>query len=198
MDAFIAGITYSRKEIAFTWLLVGVIGLVTVVDTAAAMIGVVLLRKAMAPQGMVWLAAVLLIALGGYRMLVEYLAGNQVSRVVRVVAKRRSLAISIGQLFITVTAKPEVADSFGARHVGLAQALLLGVALSVDNMVAASALSLDGRVPAYTPIIMGTVQVAFFAAGCYGLAFLISDRLKCCLPYAAAVVLMILGLVRLL
>jgi putative Mn2+ efflux pump MntP len=98
---------------------------------------------------------------------------------------------------ITVMATPEEADLDKSKHLSPSEAALLGLALSVDNVVAVTAASLGGLIPSYTPVAMGLVQTALFAAGCYGAVLLVADRIKRRLRYASGAVLVVLGIVRL-
>lgn len=195
LDAVAAGAIYSQKSIRVSILALALTGLVAVADTTLGMAAARMAGKVVAPRVAIWIGAMVLVLLGFYRFLAEYLAGTPVSRMA---AKKRRLIVSIGRLVITVMTKPEAADLDKSSDIGPGEALLLGLALSVDNVVAVSALNLNGQVPAYTPVLMGLAQTALFAAGCYGLAWLTSDRLRAFLPYAAAATLMVLGLVRLL
>jgi putative Mn2+ efflux pump MntP len=94
-------------------------------------------------------------------------------------------------------ARPEVADVDESKHIGSMEAVFLGLALGIDNMIAASAASLGGLLPVYTPLAMAAIQVAFISVGVYGSEWLISHRVRFRLPYVSGTVLIVLGLYRL-
>jgi putative sporulation protein YtaF len=108
------------------------------------------------------------------------------------------LTFSIGALVFRIMVKPEAADLDRSRHISPMEAILLGLALGIDNMVAASAASLGGFLPMYAPLAMGVVQASLLAAGIYGCEWLIDHRLRFRLPYVSGTVLITLGLVRLI
>lgn len=198
LDALAAGTAYGLKGIYMSVVALAVVCTVTVIGTGLGMVGADLLTRFIGPHVATAVGGVLLVALGTFRALLEYLTESPSPSGAEDEANGRRLSVSIGRLVITVMAKPEAADLDKSRGISPWEAALLGMALGVDNVVATSAASLGGLTPVYTPLAMGVVQTAFFAAGYYGSASLVSDRMKRRLPYVACAVLAILGIVRLL
>lgn len=164
-------------------------------DTAAGMVVTRIVGRFVIPQAAIWIGGLLLIALGAYRFLIEFLDRGR-SYGIGVAGRR--LVFSIGQLVVTVVVKPATVGIGQTRNLAPAEAMLLGLALSIDNVMVVAALNLSGRLPLYTPVVMGVMQLALFAAGWYGLALLLEGHLKRSLPYASAATLVVLGLLRLL
>lgn len=197
LDAFAAGAAYGVRGIGVPLTSLAISGLVTVTDTALGIAGARLAGTFIPPREATVIGAALLVILGVFRLLVEYLEQDNPHPEIGGVGTRR-LAISIGRLVIVIMAKPEVADLDRSKGIGPWEAVLLGLALSIDNVVAASAASLGTLLPAVTPLIMGVTQIGLFSAGCYGTMLLASDRTKRHLPYISGVVLVVLGLIRLI
>lgn len=94
-------------------------------------------------------------------------------------------------------AKSEAADIDRSKHISAVEAMFLGVALGIDNMVATSAANLGEALPTYTPLAMAAVQMAFISTGLYGSERLINHHIRFRLPYLSGAVLVLLGIVRL-
>lgn len=198
MDALASGAAYGLKGIHMPVVSLGVVGVVTLVCTALAMGGTRLVGGHMDIEAATVAGALLLVALGIYRLLLDYLTkdaplqhgpGHQIAA--------RRLTFSLGNLVIKIMARPEAADVDESRHIGSMEAVFLGLALGIDNMIAASAASLGGLLPVYTPLAMAVIQVAFISAGVYGSEWLIGHRVRFRLPYVSGTVLVLLGLYRL-
>ncbi len=109
----------------------------------------------------------------------------------------RQLTVSMGRLVITIRAKPErtTMDQLQALEAG--EAALVGVALGLDNVVAVFAVSLMGRLPVYTPLVMGVLQMLLLATGVQAAARLLSERVKERCGYVSGALLLVLGVIRL-
>jgi putative sporulation protein YtaF len=198
MDALVSGVAYGIKGIRVPPACLGIVGVVTVVCTAVVMgltrwlSGFVDLRVA------IGIGAAMLVALGVYRLLLDFLNRDVVLHERgRHALRHRKLTLTVGELVIRIMLRPEEADIDRSKHISGAEAALLGVALAVDNMVAASAGTLGDLLPVYTPLAMGAVQVALISAGTYGCAWLVDHRVRFRLPYLSGATLVILGLIRL-
>lgn len=178
----------------------GVVGVVTVICVAIAMLGTHALGQFVDVHIATLTGASLLIALGAYRLLLDYLTKDVAMHEPghRHPAIPRKLTFSIGTLVFRIMVKPEAADLDRSRHISPMEAILLGLALGIDNMVAASAASLGGLLPIYAPLAMGAAQASLLAAGIYGCEWLIDHRVRFRLPYVSGTVLITLGLVRLI
>lgn len=198
MDALVSGVAYGLKGIHVPLGSLIIVGIVTVLCTAIAMGGTYLLGGFIDIHTATIAGAALLVALGAYRLLLDFVTKDIALHEGGHHVVARKLTFSVGALVIRIMAKPEAADIDQSKHISPMEAVFLGLALGVDNMVASSAGTLGGLLPIYTPLAMGAVQVALIAAGIYGCKWLIDHRVRFRLPYLAGTVLVVLGLVRLI
>lgn len=196
VDALFSGVGYGIKGIRVPLGSLAVIGLVTGTCTVLVMVMSYWLGEFADVHTATTAGAVVLIALGVYRLMLEYLSKGLLPPETGRPVMGRMVRFSIGALVISIMTKPEVADLDQSKHISAGEAILLGGALAVDNMVAASAGSLGGLLPAYTPLVMAFVQVALISVGLYGCARLCNRRRRFRLPYVAGIVLVVLGLLR--
>ncbi len=103
----------------------------------------------------------------------------------------------MGRLVITIRAKPERTTVDQAQTLEAGEAALVGVALGLDNVVAVFAVSLMGRLPAYTPLVMGVLQMLMLATGVQASAWVLSERVKARCGYVSGILLLVLGVIRL-
>lgn len=197
MDAFAAGLAYGLKGIRVRIASLAIIGLVTVLCAWAGMGGTHVAAGFIRPDAATTAGAILLVALGGYRLLLDYLTLDGPFQGRARLGSGREVKFAVGSLLIDIIAKPEAADIDQSKHIGAGEAVVLGLALGVDNFVAAVAASLGNQLPAYTPLVMGAVQAAFLAAGLYCPARLTRHGPKLRLPYLSGAVLVLLGFIRL-
>lgn len=94
-------------------------------------------------------------------------------------------------------AKPEAADIDRSMHISPIEAIFLGLALVIDNIVATSAANLGHALPVYTPFAMAAVQMAFVSIGFHGSEQLIRHHVRFRLRFVSGSVLVLLGVVRL-
>jgi putative sporulation protein YtaF len=198
MDALVAGIAYGLKGIGVRFGPLTITGFVTGAFTALAMFGAHSLGKVMDTHLATVAGASLLVLLGMYGLLNQYLSGGGDDTGPGEVSQEHKLTFSIGRLIIVIMARPEAADLDQSKSIGPMEAVLLGAALGIDNMVATFGASLAGVLPLYTPVAMGLIQMVFIAAGLYTSARLIPEGMKRRLPYLSGAILILLGLVRLL
>jgi putative sporulation protein YtaF len=177
-----------------------VVGVVTAICVTIAMLGTHVLGQFVDVYIATLTGASLLIALGIYRLLLDYLTKDVAMHEPghHYHAIPRKLTFSIGELVFRIIVKPETADLDRSRHISSMEAIFLGFALGIDNMIAASAATLGGFLPIYAPLAMGVVQASLLAAGVYGCLWLINHRVRFRLPYVSGTVLIALGLVRLI
>lgn len=194
LDALLSGIAYGLKNIKLPWYSLVVVGAITFLCTALAMICANMIGRSVDTHLATVLGAVLMIILGLWSIFVEYMT---VDTAVEGRLSQRKLKISVGRLVIKIMADPEKADLDLSNEIGPIEGVFLGLALGIDNMVATFAACLTGPMPVYTPIIMAITQVAFIFAGLHASSFLVSDRIKQRAPYLSGIVLLLLGLIRL-
>lgn len=193
IDALAAGTAYGLKSIRVPLLSLIVIGAITGMCTVGAMIGARSFSEAINSSLVAWFGAILLFALGFWSIIVEYLA--------RVTNKNNrhseKLNHSLGEMLIDVMAQPELADSDKSNSISCIEAISLGVALGMDNMIATFAACMLGNLPVYTPLIMAGVQMMLITLGIQVATYCIPNHIRNGIPYIPGVVLIIIGLTRL-
>jgi putative sporulation protein YtaF len=197
IDALVSGLTYGLRGMHLPVSSLAIIGIVTVMCTSLALGGAHVAAWFMNPRIAVVAGAMLLMALGGYRLLLDYLTQDGLPQVRSRSGVGRELEFSVGALLIDIMVKPEAADLDRSMDIGALEAVLLGVALGLDNSVATLAASLGNHLPVYTPLVMGAVQTALIAIGLYVSRRVVIREEKLRLPYLCGAALVILGLVRL-
>ncbi|GBG56684.1 putative membrane protein YtaF [Sporomusaceae bacterium FL31] len=197
IDGFIAGIAYGLKNIKIPASSLGIVGLVTVLCTGSAMFFASMLEQYINPHVAIVCGSLLLIAIGIVSLFQEYLTKNIKDFDFDDDITARKLTISIGRIMINILAKPETADVDNSKKISSTEAILLGLALGIDNMVATFAASLMGFLPLYTPLLMGVIQIAVVSAGILASTRIVSESLKKRFPYLPGTLLILLGLSRL-
>ncbi|HEY3426177.1 MAG TPA: manganese efflux pump [Negativicutes bacterium] len=193
MDALAAGVAYGLKEIQVPLLSLVIVGLVTGLFTAGAMVGAQQLGESINSHIAVMLGAFLLLVLGFWNILLEYL-----TRVINQSNDQSSkLTVALGGLLIEVMAKPEAVDIDNSNSISSMEAVLLGIALGMDNMVATFAASMIGILPDYTPLVMAGIQILLITTGIQLATCYVPDNIKRGLPYVPGIVLMVIGFIRL-
>jgi putative sporulation protein YtaF len=198
LDALCAGVAYGIKGTRVPGHALLLVGLVTVLGVAGAMGGGDLLGRHGEIQVAAVVGACLLIGLGLVSLLQTYLTtgrAGQPSPADPVPA--RQLTVSMGWLVITMRAKPERTTRDQVPALAAGEAALVGVALGLDNVVAVFAVSLMGRLPAYTPLVMGGLQMLVLATGVQASARRLSERVKARCGSVSGVLLLVLGVIRL-
>lgn len=199
LDALGTGVAYGARGIHISSLSIGVVGFVTVVCVAVAMFGALLLSGLVDARLATIVGASILVLLGIYRLLVDFVTvdnDSQPHESTHHPAARR-LTFAVGDLVIRIMARSQAADLDCSKHIDPLEAIFLGLALGIDNMVAASAATLGTSLPAYTPLVMALVQMAFISAGVYGADYLFAHHARLRLPYVAGSILILIGATRL-
>jgi len=194
------GAAYGTRGIHLPITSIGMIGVVTVVCTSLAMLATHLLSAQLIDTRVATITgAALLVLLGVYRFLLDYLTAQDEIRppVSNQHATARELKFSVGGLVIDIMAKPEAADIDRSMHISPTEAIFLGLALVIDNMVATSAATLGHGLPVYTPFAMAAVQMAFLSIGFNGSEQLIRHHVHFRLRFVSGSVLVVLGVARL-
>jgi len=202
IDGFVAGIAYGLKKIIIPTISLFIIGIATTLCTGFAMGTAYLLGAYINTKIAIIVGAFLLTAMGLYSMIQEYLKAinkdkDHPLRAV-VTSQSQSKSYSASQLLITIINKPESADVDHSQTISPLEAILLGLALGADNMIAIFAAVLVSPLPLYTPLSMGLIQIVVITLGIYVSNHLISDQLKKRVPYLSGFILILLGLIRLL
>lgn len=197
MDGFVAGMAYGLKNIKMPFRSVLIVGVVTTIGTALAMFCAYVLGQFINAHIAILTGAALLIILGIWSLFQQYLTKDIPSYEVDGEFTARSLTFSMGQLVISIMAKPETADVDRQGSINSLEAVFLGVAVALDAMVATFGAALMGLLPIYTPVAVGIIHMICIAGGCYSSTRFVSERLKKRFPYLPGAILIVLGLLRL-
>lgn len=193
IDALAAGTAYGLKNIRVPLLSLIIIGIITGLFTVGAMLSAQLFGGTINSSLVAGFGAALLFALGFWNIIIEYLAhiANQYNE------NSENLTNSLGAMVVEVMAQPEMADQDKSNCINWIEAISLGIALGMDNMIATFAACLLGNLPAYTPLIMASVQMGLIILGIQVATCYIPHKVKNGLPYLPGLVLIIIGLTRL-
>jgi putative sporulation protein YtaF len=193
VDALATGAAYGLKSIRVPLLSLIIIGAITGLFTVGAMISAQFFSEVINSSLVAWIGAILLCMLGFWNIIIEYLA-----RVTNKNDKQsEKLTHSFGEMIIDVMAQPEMADSDKSNSISCIEAISLGIALGMDNMIATFAACMLGNLPAYTPLVMAGVQMILITLGIQMATCYIPYNVKNGIPYIPGVVLIIIGLTRL-
>lgn len=193
IDALAAGTAYGLRNIRVPLLSLIVIGIITVLFTVGAMISAQFFRDAINSTLAAGLGTALLLALGFWNIMIEYL-----SRITNKYGKHsEKLIYSLGEMIVDVMAQPEMADRDKSNSISCIEAISLGIALAMDNMIATFAACMLGNLPVYTPLIMAGAQMTLIIIGIQMATYCIPQNVKNGLPYMPGVALIIIGLTRL-
>ncbi|SMC91000.1 sporulation membrane protein YtaF [Sporomusa malonica] len=195
LDAFAAGAAYGLKSIKMPATSLAVIGLITALSTSVAMVLSYYLGSFLNTHMAVAAGSLLLIAIGAWNIFQEYITKKCVSQDTLIADTR--LTFRIGRIVISIMADPETADVDHSRSISPSEAILLGLALGIDNMIATFAAALIKPLPIYTPAVMAFIQVLLIAVGIGAASRLVSEDLRRRFPYIPGTILIILGLLRL-
>lgn len=200
IDGFVAGIAYGLKKIIIPNISLFIIGIATTLCTGFAMGTAYLLGAYINTKLAIIVGAFLLTSMGLYSIIQEYLRAinKDKDHPLEAIVTSQSKSYSASQLLITIINKPESADVDHSQTISPIEAILLGLALGVDNMLAIFAAVLVSPLPLYTPFSMGFIQIVVITLGIYVSNHLISDQLKKRIPYLSGFILILLGLIRLL
>ncbi|QDR83114.1 sporulation membrane protein YtaF [Sporomusa termitida] len=194
IDAFAAGVAYGIKSIKLPAKSLAVIGVITALSTGTAMAFAYYLGSFINTALAVAAGSLLLIAIGAWNIFHEYITNKAPQGDP---TAKPPLKLRIGRIVISIMSDPETADLDRSRSISPSEALLLGLALGLDNMVATFAAALIKPLPLYTPAIMTFIQMLLIAVGISAAARLISADLKKRFPYVPGAILIILGIIRL-
>lgn len=197
IDGFFAGIAYGIKQIKIPVLSLFSIGFVTLACTGFSCFGARFLQRYFDPPLMAAAGAIMLIAVGLTGVLRQYFSRLSASPDVDDGAQGR-VKISFGKIVVCIMAKPERADMDQSSRLSMAEALLLGLALGVDNMAATFAAGLVEALPVYTPPVMCVIQAVLVYGGICSARKVTSAKMKARLAYAPGIILILIGISRFL
>lgn len=197
LDGFVAGLAYGLKSIRISSASLLIVGGITVLSTAISIFCATYIGDFMNPHLAVIAGALLLILIGLCSLFQEYLTKDVKSYENNQEPTARKLTISFGRIVISIMARPETADLDHSNRINALEAIFLGLALGIDNMVATFAAALMNSLPAYTPLLMGCIQMAAIVLGLASCQRILPAVLKSRFPYLPGIILILLGLLRL-
>lgn len=197
IDGFVAGVAYGLKNIRMPFSSLVIVGVVATGLTAIAMFCAYVLGQFIHTDVAIVTGALLLILLGAWSLFQQYLTRNVPSYELDGEVTARKLTISVGQLVISIVAKPETADVDRLGYISSLEAVFLGLAVGLDAMVGTFAAALMGVLPLYTPPAVGITHMICISCGCYASTRFVPETLKQRFPYLPGTLLIFLGLIRL-
>lgn len=198
MDGFFAGIAYGLKKINVPYAALYIIAFVIFCCTATAISAADILLHFITPKFAALLSATLLILLGLTSLFSQHhKTTNPPSTQEEVKNSTLRFTFSLGRLVINIMEKPERADLDNSCHLCKSEAVLLGLALGLDNMAAVFAICITQPLPVCTPVFMCIVQTTLVAAGIYCVKYINKPSLKTKIAYAPGLILLLLGFLRL-
>jgi putative sporulation protein YtaF len=192
-DALLAGVAYGVRKITVPLNSLLVVGAVTAVCTAAAMAAAQGTGMLIAPQAAVMIGAFLLLLIGLWSVFQEYLIKRLTPRQPEDLPQLR---IKLGRLIVNILADPEAVDIDHSRSISPSEAIFLGLALGLDNMVATFAAQLLGVLPLYTPLVMAVIQMGLIWSGITFANRLLPESVKERFPYLPGTLLIIISVLR--
>lgn len=110
IDGFVAGVAYGLKNIRMPFISLAIVGVVATILTTIAMFCAYVLGSFINTSAAIVTGALLLILLGAWSLFQQYLTRNVPSYELDGEVTAHKLTISVGQLVISIMAKPETAD----------------------------------------------------------------------------------------
>lgn len=196
IDGFIAGISYGLKNIKIPFISLMIVGITTTICTGLAMGIAHILGTLLNTKIAILIGALLLVSMGLFSLFQEYCVNAQ-TEPDNTEMPSPNVSFSIGRLVINIMTKPENADVDNSQFISPVEAILLGLALGLDNMIAIFAAALVSPLPLYTPLSMGFIQILVIWSGIYTSNHFVSDKIKEKIPYLPGLILVMLGLIRL-
>ncbi|MBP2655662.1 MAG: mntP 1 [Firmicutes bacterium] len=197
-DGFITGIAYGFKGIILPLRSLFIVSIITASSAAVAMYLAFKIGQFIAVNLAITTGAVLLIILGGINLLREIISNNIYLYHNLTQNYSSEPSSSIGKLLVNIITEPETADIDHSKSISAWEAIFLGLALGLDNMIAIFAASLIGQLPYYTPILMGVIQLVLIATGGFLSSRIVTETLKQPFSYLFGIILICVGLWRLL
>lgn len=196
LDGLGAGIAYGLKNIRMPFSSMAVIGTATVAMMWLAVAAAGWFSRFIGTGTAYGVGALLLIALGLWSMLQEwlkqYLPDEQASHT----GAQIKLNLGFLRLVIQVFKRPTEADVDNSGELNCVEACVLGVALAVDALVAGFGAALAGGVSLWVMAAVGLVQMLFIYAGTRIMPFVNANDLQKKFPYVPGSILILIGLLR--
>jgi putative sporulation protein YtaF len=195
LDGLGAGIAYGLKNIRMPFLSLTIIGAVTVGMMGVAICAAGWLSSFITPRLAYGLGALLLIFLGFWSILQEWLKEYlpDEDTLCPDVPSRYNWDL---RLVIQVFKRPTEADVDHSGELSYVEAFILGLALALDALVAGFGAALAGGLTLWTVLAVGLVQMAFISVGARAASVALSRQLQKKFPYIPGGILILIGLLR--
>lgn len=195
LDGLGAGVAYGLKNIRIPFLSLAVIGAVTVVMMGLATAAASWLGGLISPRIAYCTGALLLIALGFWSILQEWLK-QYLPEEDLIPGAQIKLDLGFLRLVIQVFKRPVKADVDHSGELCSGEAFVLGLALALDALVAGFAAALTGGISLSTVLAVAAVQMAFIFFGARLASAALPAELQNKFPYIPGSILILLGLLR--
>ncbi|MBP2651223.1 MAG: mntP 1 [Firmicutes bacterium] len=194
IDGFFTGIAYGFKGISLSLHSLFIVSFITACSTALAMYFAQQIGQFINIYLAITTGAIILITLGGINLTKEIFNKNNISykSIIKALSSKRV------NLHLDIITEPLAADIDHSNSINAAEAVLLGIALGIDNMVAIFAASLTGQLPYYTPLLIGVIQLVLITTGRWLSARIIPDKIQNNFTYLFGIILICLGIWRLM
>ncbi|MGE5559252.1 MAG: sporulation membrane protein YtaF [Bacillota bacterium] len=161
LDSFAAGISYGAQKIAVPLRSRIIMGITSAAVLFFAMVGGGICR-AFLPPGLSKLTGALLLTGIGICLIRQYL---KMEDKLKPGCGEYSFRIPFLDLVVKILYEPATADRDHSGGIGASEAVLLGLALSIDAFGAGIGLALSGVRPLYIPLMAGIFQFVLFILG---------------------------------
>lgn len=196
LDGLGAGVAYGLKNIRIPFLPLTVIGAVTVAMMGLAISAAGWLGGLISSRTAYCIGALLLITLGIWSILQEWLKQCLPKEADLISGAQIKLDLGFLRLVIQVFKRPVEADVDHSGELCCGEALVLGLALALDALVAGFAAALAGGISWGTILAVALVQMAFIFFGVRLTAAALPPELQQKFPYIPGSILILLGLLR--
>lgn len=199
LDGLGAGLAYGLKSIRIPFISLLVVGLVTVAAMGLSIGTAKGLMMFISPRFAMTMGALLLIGLGIWSILQEwlkqYLPDNDETGVARQTMQIK-LDIGIFRLALEVFKRPTKADMDRSGELSVGEAVILGMALAFDALVAGFGAALIGGITIAMVLTVGVVQMALIAFGAKIATEVCSQAVQKRISYLPGSILILIGLLR--
>lgn len=198
LDGLGAGVAYGLKGVRISWGSLTVTGVITCLAVLLSMFVAGMVAAVLPPHLATFLGATLLILLGVWSMGQEWLKQIIPAKETGL-PKQFQFNIGVLSLVISIYKKPLDADLDLSGHLDYKEAVLLGMALALDAMVAGFGLAMSGSASIIAPLIIAGVQMGLIKLGTiWGHKAVNATNLEGKMPYLPGAILLFIGLARLL
>lgn len=207
LDGFGVGMTYGLRKIRFPWWSLAIVTMLSALMILLAMGLGGLLVKFVSPAGAKWFGSGLLILIGGwaiFNVLSQKSVGEEddpsAEQTMHLSYERRIMRLELKTLglVIQILKTPDAADLDRSGSISAGEALILGVALSMDAFAAGLGASLIGYPPLETAAAVSLLSLSFIAVGIrIGYRYAETSLVRR-LAYLPGVLLIVIGLSKML